>query len=1220
MTINILHLSDIHFQDMGSYSRESVEKALIKSIKKHIEAEGVKPDIMAITGDIGYSGTEEEYAPAKKFLETLMSETSLKQEGLLLVPGNHDVNRKKVLPHLSLHRYKTLNEINSFLRDLEYSKKIMGERFGAYSQFVHDITGGALPRIEEKYFYTKSLKIEGKKISILGLNSAWASEDNNDEGKICLGEVQIKDALEEVGENRGVTVALMHHPLEWLTNVERQSMCQLLEDSCHIILYGHLHESKPREIRGPKSVCVYLPACAAYEDRKEGRNGFQWLQINTDQKSVTIQPYIWTEEHAGKFLPKERFTLFFHEEEPEEVTLDVIDKVFPAIQEPYIAHPYSLQSNFTGRIKERKDLTNWYCQDPCPILSLTAIGGMGKSALVWIWLHLDVLRETIPGVELDTPEIKQECNIIEEDKPDGIFQWSFYLGEISFNQFLASACKYTGGEPEPSSGQELITDDDRLRTLIPRLNSKRYLVILDGFERLLRAYGAQDAALLEEKPLSEYSSDERRCSDILVVRFLEGIISSTRSKFLITTRLTPYEIETSPGFNNYFLKGLNDDDAIRFMRTNNIVGLDRALKRAANEYDNHPKSLGHLITVINDDIEYPGDIRAAPKYDVTMDVKGKQHQIQERAFKILPNNIKEFLMNISAIRKNFTYEFLQLVNNNLSLQGLQEYLNTVEKMRWIAWDKKEKRISFHPLTRRFLYLKLKESGRTEAIHEILRGYWEKKVEINDKEKLRQILTQDISLYDAAGAVRLSGISEQLQDFLKEIKLGQLLTDQLDDLPDDQKEFIRIIVEFQKEIINDRLKKIESLDEIQPVIELYYHTVGAGALDEAFSLMRERLLPNPIHFQFGAYSLSIEIMGVFFEDAGYRSPKIKDKRKMAVIYNGLGISHSLSGQPRLAVPLFENYIQINADFVRKVFPKYNWRDIATFLKGEYAKKFSFNLDENAKGLINLTVSGQFPIGDLESAESSVKRTIEITKEIEVKHSEGIAHRELGKALLLIGEYKESVNEFDTAINLFQEIGNIQSQTIVWIYRSLRTLFIDDPEEALNCANKSLEFAKKTAEEQHTHPRDFILASWLIGASYVAMSDTVQAEKPLNFAITKCRKINLVELEADILLSIAKLRHVQKRDDECLKLATEALETSNRCDYVLQQADIHLFLAEFYKDKGDIPKAKEQAELAKLRSHQMINVETGDYITKPEDTKWKYKPCYDKAVAFLSSLPT
>ena len=174
------------------------------------------------------------------------------------------------------------------------------------------------------------------------------------------------------------------------------------------------------------------------------------------------------------------------------------------------------------------------------------------------------------------------------------------------------------------------------------------------------------------------------------------------------------------------------------------------------------------------------------------------------------------------------------------------------------------------------------------------------------------------------------------------------------------------------------------------------------------------------------------------------------------------------------------------------------------------------------------------------------------------------------------------------------------------------------KSLKFANKAHEFAKKSSEVKSPHLADFINANRLIGASYVAMDDVKNSEEPLNFAITECRKINLVEKEALILLEIAKLRHLQKIDDETLKLAEEALQIANRCNYVLQQAYIHLFLAELYNDNGDIEKARENAELSKLRSHQMIDYKTGEYITKPEDTKWKYKPCYDKAVKFLKEL--
>ncbi len=54
--------------------------------------------------------------------------------------------------------------------------------------------------------------------------------------------------------------------------------------------------------------------------------------------------------------------------------------------EPYFAHPYPLQENFTGRVSERVMLTKWLVGEQHPVLALTAIGGMGKSALTWAWL------------------------------------------------------------------------------------------------------------------------------------------------------------------------------------------------------------------------------------------------------------------------------------------------------------------------------------------------------------------------------------------------------------------------------------------------------------------------------------------------------------------------------------------------------------------------------------------------------------------------------------------------------------------------------------------------------------------------------------------------------------------------------------------------------------------------------------------------------------------
>src|SRR5262245_35082862 len=52
----------------------------------------------------------------------------------------------------------------------------------------------------------------------------------------------------------------------------------------------------------------------------------------------------------------------------------------PRPPQPDFVHPYPIQASFTGRVSERKLLTEWLSQSAQPVLGLIAIGGMGKSA------------------------------------------------------------------------------------------------------------------------------------------------------------------------------------------------------------------------------------------------------------------------------------------------------------------------------------------------------------------------------------------------------------------------------------------------------------------------------------------------------------------------------------------------------------------------------------------------------------------------------------------------------------------------------------------------------------------------------------------------------------------------------------------------------------------------------------------------------------------------
>ena len=110
-------------------------------------------------------------------------------------------------------------------------------------------------------------------------------------------------------------------------------------------------------------------------------------------------------------------------------------------------------------------------------------------------------------------------------------------------------------------------------------------------------------------------------------------------------------------------------------------------------------------------------------------------------------------------------------------------------------------------------------------------------------------------------------------------------------------------------------------------------------------------------------------------------------------------------------------------------------------------------------------------------------------------------------------------------------------------------------------------------------------------------------------------NLIELEAPILLEHAKLE-IERSESEpsttkSKQLALEALRVADRCEYRLQQAEIHNFLAVLFLRIDDLPKARHHCESAKERASCGVDPSTSPYY---------YKPAYEEANRICSVLQT
>ncbi|KPL01566.1 MAG: hypothetical protein AMJ90_07575, partial [candidate division Zixibacteria bacterium SM23_73_2] len=234
---------------------------------------------------------------------------------------------------------------------------------------------------------------------------------------------------------------------------------------------------------------------------------------------------------------------------------------------PYFAHPYPLQENFTGREAERNELTEWFTKSDKPMFAYIAIGGMGKSALTWVWLNEDIIKKDLA--------------------PEGIIWWSFYDKEARFETFLGKALQYVSeGKIDP---KDIPSNRERMDTLYNLLYNKRFLLVLDGVERVLRAYAGMGSPYQGDEVTTDEREDFRRCIDPNVATFLQELATGNlKTKTLLTSRLKPKELEGIAGCECMDLTKMSKKDAVDFFHRQGVKGHRAEIESVCEIFGYHP--------------------------------------------------------------------------------------------------------------------------------------------------------------------------------------------------------------------------------------------------------------------------------------------------------------------------------------------------------------------------------------------------------------------------------------------------------------------------------------------------------------------------------------------------------------------------------------------------------------------------------------------------------
>jgi len=390
----------------------------------------------------------------------------------------------------------------------------------------------------------------------------------------------------------------------------------------------------------------------------------------------------------------------------------------PAAPMFHAVPPYVGGAPFTGRIGDLARLDEW-ARSLDPVLAVEAIGGTGKSALTWQWA-----QDQAPGVVDDLA---------------GRLWWSFYEGSASMTRFLQELLAYTSGEPMRDVQQ--LERAELADQALAALRSRRYLVVLDGFERLLAAYHRFDPSKVRDE---EVESDKRSLIDPQAEDVVSRLAAATPSKILISTRLLPNALQSRfgqrlPGVRHLRLPGLTDEDTRELLARLDVRGSEPAIAGFFGPLENHPLLVGIVAGLVRDYRDAAGDFDRwladpdaggalrVPDLDLTQ----RRTHILAAALAGLQPEPRRLLGWISVLAERVSWATLVAINpfqpqassparsrsskvTAAARKKLVAALQDLDKRGLLWWDRSSNSYDLHPIIRAYAYEQLEDTDRVDA--------------------------------------------------------------------------------------------------------------------------------------------------------------------------------------------------------------------------------------------------------------------------------------------------------------------------------------------------------------------------------------------------------------------------------------------------------------------------------------------------------------------------
>ena len=288
MSINILHISDLHF---GTKKNEDKTRYSKNFVKEFIgEFSNTQIDYLIVSGDISNESKKMEYDEASEFLNKVVTDLKIPKRKVLICMGNHDIS------------WRILEDIEDEGGTDLYKRK---EKYTNFEKFYNDFYNE-----EGRRFKTDSIFVEipddSQQILFLGVNTCYRESNHKEDHYGCIDKSSFETYLYNMNSKyKGyVKCLVMHHnPMDLADEEHNFKNWREIDHSGlgypFVVFCGHIHSSdgESQVFSDDDDAIHYISVGSLLQSSTIGR--YNLYTINEDSTKLEIKYFNYEERTAA---------------------------------------------------------------------------------------------------------------------------------------------------------------------------------------------------------------------------------------------------------------------------------------------------------------------------------------------------------------------------------------------------------------------------------------------------------------------------------------------------------------------------------------------------------------------------------------------------------------------------------------------------------------------------------------------------------------------------------------------------------------------------------------------------------------------------------------------------------------------------------------------------------------------------------------------------------